>query len=263
MSDEQKNGEKLTGIDVPYMPLWVRDFMFDDKVLALPGDMRALYLLALVIEWTMRGNGLPIGAPLARHLDIGWTRYKRFESLVISVLFREENGRLFNDRLETELRKAQRLKKAKIESGRKGGRASKPRSKTEANEEASQNSYLRCLDSDESKRERRARDRVSTPGPEDTRSASERREVFGKLTSHPWNFGRELAADAVERGMTLADVAAWDEHALAIESRAGAVGAMKRYARPSDVPADPARKLTFAEADRLIRGEGANGYALD
>ncbi len=100
----------------PYMPLFFGDFLA--ATAEWSGEERALYLLALSYQWSM--GSLPTEHKrLAKLMD-----YERrtFDELwqTVGKKFVEQDGRLFNLRLEDHRRKAQEVSKKRALAGANG-----------------------------------------------------------------------------------------------------------------------------------------------
>jgi uncharacterized protein YdaU (DUF1376 family) len=104
---------------VPFMPLWVADFMA--KTSDLDAKEAGAYLLILMTLWT-RGGTLPDDQKkLQRVARVGRDWPKVWDA--ISHYFRFENGQISQDRLTEELHKANMKREVNAHAGARGGRA--------------------------------------------------------------------------------------------------------------------------------------------
>lgn len=95
------------------MPFWVRDFFGSPRVIEMTGDCRAVYALSLLASWNENGRGLPSETKqLLRVLGISRKLWNATKQQVLEM-YVERNGRLYNERLDAELRRASAIRESK------------------------------------------------------------------------------------------------------------------------------------------------------
>jgi len=225
-----------------YMPFYTRDFLDDPDVLALDIDSRGFYLLLLAVEWEANGRGVEVDSKATRtRLGIG-SRSFRARLDRVRHLFEESDGRLFNPRLEEELKRVTTKSQALSKAGKRGGKAKPGLSKGTTKPGLSISESESDTDTD-----------VRTSSSIAEHSSLKDKDsdlVYFHLQSHPWNFGHLKTMALLDRGMTVDRLALWDAYAKEY-SRPLAAKLMQRHATPADVPVDPAarRIKSFKEAE--------------
>lgn len=78
-------------------------------------------------------------------------------------------------------------------------------------------------------------------------------DIYWRLTMHPWNFGHQNATAILERGVTEADLDAWEAYG-AEKGMAAASKAIRQFKTPADVPAAPKKghKPMSEETKKLL-----------
>lgn len=108
--------------DLPFMKLWVGDLFADPIVRAMDEAEFGLYMLALCFAW--QEGAIPADeARRAKALGVTKTRLRKLWPALESKWESNGNGGLVNPRQERERTEAAESHLARVEAGRKGGRA--------------------------------------------------------------------------------------------------------------------------------------------
>ena len=218
---------ETVGVDLPMMALWVADFFSSPEVLDLSADDQGAYLLLLSREWQFGGRGLPCAHKCRRICGYGERRWRTLNRTVIRRFFVESDGRLYNPWLESELRKAAKIKRSRSEAGRRGGAASRASNHTPSKKEASSTSTSA---SEERGRPLPSEAEAALPAQEDAGG------VWWRLTHHPWSFrSNDKVMAIIERGTTEEDLDAWEEFA-AEHGQPAASSKIQEFRRAQDIP---------------------------
>jgi uncharacterized protein YdaU (DUF1376 family) len=124
----------------PWFPFYVSDFVADENVRVMSNRQVGIYAKALCHAWS-EGSLPPESEKIAKIVD---EQVSDFEKLwpLISVCFKEIDGRLYNPRLEKERKKAARISKDRRKAGRKGGIATQRRNRERLLEKSSKGQSL-------------------------------------------------------------------------------------------------------------------------
>lgn len=102
---------------LPYVRIWLANFLGSSKVQELDGVSRALYLLLLVVQADRNGQGLPADEePLRRLCGFESRDWKRAWP-PLKAFFVERGGRLYNERMEKEIAEAGRVQSRFVLAG--------------------------------------------------------------------------------------------------------------------------------------------------
>jgi uncharacterized protein YdaU (DUF1376 family) len=101
-----------------YLPLYVRDFLSDPKVLSLTWTQQAIHLRLMMASWEA-------GGPLSRDLQslcrmIGWKGKKSDVSTVLETCWVERSGLTASPRLECERARTAQVLKRRSDAGKRG-----------------------------------------------------------------------------------------------------------------------------------------------
>lgn len=270
------------GAKLPYMPLWVSDFLGSSRVQEMPGEARGLYLLALAVAWNSGTESLPgDDDALSRLLGLSAESWERYRADVLQFFERGKDGRLRNEKLSKVARWAEtvsetRRKAARVrwDNANASANASAPAMqvdmqngcKIDANADASQ-AQAQAQAQDSSSQASRARG-IEPELPEVDRSwPADASAVHHRLSSHPWNFGHANVSAILDRGVTGADVEAWEAWAEVHGWPAASKG-IRQFRHPREVPdreanAKAAKRARMVEAINRMQSENGSKSQRD